>query len=61
MKVISYNPGDKILDIIFFMINTVTKDGEPCVVSVNGVMITVAPDQKKIIEIPENKVILPRN
>lgn len=59
MRVIKYKTGEKIVDILFFMMNAVTKDGEPCVVSFNGLMIAVAPDQQKLIQIPEKKIVLP--
>ena len=56
MKVITYKAEEKVHDILFFMLNSVLKDGEPCVTSLRKVIITMAPDEKKLIQAPEGGI-----
>jgi len=56
LKVITYKPEDKVHDILFFMLSSVLKDGEPCVTTLRKVIITMAPDEKKLIRVPEAEI-----
>jgi hypothetical protein len=53
VKVIQFKQGEPIINILGFMFDSVEKDKEACVASMNGVMVTMAPDQKKsLIQVP---------
>lgn len=56
MKIVSYKQGDKLVDILHFMFKSVTKDKEPCVVTMNNILVLMAPDEKKLIQAPEGEI-----
>ena len=59
LKIVSYKQGDKIVDILHFMFQSVTKDKEPCIVTMNNILVMIAPDEKRVIEFPEGGIKIP--